>query len=82
MPATPPDFTPRFFARSVDITLRGLRHRIHCWGDPAAPPAFLLHGWVDTGMSFQFLADHLARHWRLIAPDWRGFGDSAWDANG
>jgi pimeloyl-ACP methyl ester carboxylesterase len=33
-------------------------------------------------MSFQFLADHLALRWRVIAPDWRGFGDSAWDPNG
>lgn len=33
-------------------------------------------------MSFQFLADHLADRWQVIAPDWRGFGDSAWDANG
>ena len=77
-----PEYTPRFPAEHSDLTLRGLRHRIHAWGDPAAPPLFLLHGWVDTGMSFQFLAEHLASRWRVIAPDWRGFGDSAWDANG
>jgi pimeloyl-ACP methyl ester carboxylesterase len=77
-----PAYTPRFHAQHSDLTLRGLRHRIHAWGDPGAPPLFLLHGWVDTGMSFQFLADHLADRWRLIAPDWRGFGDSAWDPNG
>ncbi len=80
-----PDFTsytPRHPARHSDLTLRGLRHRIHSWGDPAAPPLFLLHGWVDTGMSFQFMADYLADRWRVIAPDWRGFGDTAWDPNG
>ncbi len=82
MKTNPPGYTPRFSAQHLDIALRGLRHRIHQWGDPNFPPIFLLHGWVDTGMSFQFLADHLAQRWQVIAPDWRGFGDSAWDPNG
>jgi pimeloyl-ACP methyl ester carboxylesterase len=82
MPGTPETYTPRFKVRDLDIPLRSLRHRIHCWGDPAAPPVFLLHGWVDTGMSFQFLADELAGDWHLIAPDWRGFGDTQWDPGG
>lgn len=72
----PRTYTPRFAARDQDITLRGLRHRVHYWGDPAAPVVVLLHGWVDTGMSFQFLADELAPQWYLVAPDWRGFGDT------
>lgn len=73
---------PRFPAQHHDLTVRGLRHRIHRWGNPALPPVLLLHGWMDSGMSFQFLADHLADRWHLIAPDWRGFGDTAWDPNG
>ncbi|MBM4226741.1 MAG: alpha/beta fold hydrolase [Gammaproteobacteria bacterium] len=36
----------------------------------------LLHGWGDTGASFQFIAPFLAPHFHLIAPDLRGFGQS------
>ncbi|MBI1731261.1 MAG: alpha/beta fold hydrolase [Gammaproteobacteria bacterium] len=75
-------YTPRVIATHTDLVLRGLRHRIHCWGEASATPVFLLHGWMDTGMSFQFLADALAANWYLVAPDWRGFGDTQWDPNG
>ena len=82
MQADTADYIPRFPPQHSDLLIRGLRHRIHAWGNPDARPLILLHGWVDTGMSFQFLADHLAQDWRVIAPDCRGFGDSAWDPNG
>lgn len=71
-----PAYTPRAVVRDEDVVLNGLRHRLHHWGDPAGTPVVLLHGWVDTGMSYQFLADELASRWHLVAPDWRGFGDS------
>ncbi|MEX2353370.1 MAG: alpha/beta hydrolase, partial [Gammaproteobacteria bacterium] len=45
-------------------------------------PVILLHGWADMGMSFQFLADEMPDKWYLIAPDWRGFGDSDWQPGG
>jgi pimeloyl-ACP methyl ester carboxylesterase len=34
----------------------------------------MLHGWMDVSASFQFVADALGRQWRVVAPDWRGFG--------
>lgn len=34
----------------------------------------MLHGWMDVSASFQFLVDALQGNWRVIAPDWRGFG--------
>jgi pimeloyl-ACP methyl ester carboxylesterase len=34
----------------------------------------MLHGWMDTGASFQFVIDALKKERRVIAPDWRGFG--------
>jgi pimeloyl-ACP methyl ester carboxylesterase len=71
-----PAYEPRAIARHEDLRVRGLRHRVHAWGEPSAPPVLMLHGWADTGMSFQFLADELCGSWRIIAPDWRGFGDS------
>lgn len=64
--------------RTESLDLRGLRHQVWHWGPEAAPKLFLLHGWMDTGASFQFLADALGERWHLIAPDWRGFGRSEW----
>jgi pimeloyl-ACP methyl ester carboxylesterase len=43
---------------------------------------FLLHGWMDVSASFQFLVDCLRQDWHIIAPDWRGFGLSAWAREG
>lgn len=43
---------------------------------------FLLHGWQDTGDTFQFMVDALRGDWALVAPDWRGFGRSAWPQEG
>jgi pimeloyl-ACP methyl ester carboxylesterase len=42
----------------------------------------LLHGWMDTGETWQFLVDHLPRSWSCVAPDWRGFGGTEWPADG
>jgi pimeloyl-ACP methyl ester carboxylesterase len=39
----------------------------------------LLHGWCDVSASFQFVVDELERDWRVLAPDWRGFGLSEWN---
>jgi pimeloyl-ACP methyl ester carboxylesterase len=61
------------------IPVRGLKYHIRVWGNPAAPKLFLLHGWMDVSASFQFLVDALKREWRVIAPDWRGFGLSEWN---
>ncbi|HKU69560.1 MAG TPA: alpha/beta hydrolase [Burkholderiales bacterium] len=65
-------------SRSVFHAIRGLRYHVREWGDPSAPRLFLLHGWMDVAASFQFLVDAFAREWHCIAPDWRGFGLSAW----
>ena len=35
---------------------------------------------MDVSASFQFLVDAFRREWRVIAPDWRGFGLTAWNA--
>jgi pimeloyl-ACP methyl ester carboxylesterase len=55
------------------------------WGpEPSSsdPPIFLLHGWQDTGDTFQFMVDAFRQDWPLVAPDWRGFGRSAWSQDG
>jgi pimeloyl-ACP methyl ester carboxylesterase len=37
---------------------------------------------MDVSASFQFLVDCLKRDWYVIAPDWRGFGLTAWAPGG
>ncbi|MBI2294907.1 MAG: alpha/beta hydrolase [Betaproteobacteria bacterium] len=69
-------------SRSEFHQIRGLRYHVRTWGDPRAPGLFLLHGWMDVSASFQFLVDALAGEWRVIAPDWRGFGLTSWAPEG
>jgi pimeloyl-ACP methyl ester carboxylesterase len=38
----------------------------------------LLHGWMDVSASFQFMVDAFQREWDIYAPDWRGYGLTAW----
>jgi len=63
-------------------TVNGLRYHVRTWGEAGRPQLFLLHGWMDVSASFQFLVDCFERDWRVVAPDWRGFGSSAWATAG
>jgi len=63
---------------SVFLDIRGLRYHCRIWGRAGRPRLFLLHGWMDVSASFQFLVDALRADWQIIAPDWRGYGLSAW----
>lgn len=38
----------------------------------------VLHGWMDVSASFQFFVDALAAEWHVVAPDWRGYGETDW----
>jgi pimeloyl-ACP methyl ester carboxylesterase len=67
-------------SRFVDV--RGVSYHVREWGDPRARKLVLLHGWMDVSASFQFLVDALAGDWHVLAPDWRGFGLSAWQSDG
>jgi pimeloyl-ACP methyl ester carboxylesterase len=67
------------------LHVRGLDLSLRRWGtppSPLAPPIFLLHGWLDTGDSFQFIVDAFAHDWPFVALDWRGFGRSQWSQDG
>ena len=65
--------------RSEFISVRERRYHVRTWGDDQAPTLFFLHGWGDVGASFQFTVEALQDNWRIIAPDWRGFGLSQWN---
>ena len=69
-------------SQSQFLNLRGLRYHVRTWGDAAAPKLFMLHGWMDVSASFQFLVDELRRDWRVLAPDWRGYGLTEWPQDG
>lgn len=60
------------------ITVRGLRYAVRHWGADDAPAVFFLHGWMDSSPTFQFLVESLRADWHVIAPDWRGYGNSEW----
>jgi len=65
--------------------IRGLDIHLTYWGPAPTtlqPPVFLLHGWQDTGDTFQFVVDAFEEDWPLVALDWRGFGRSAWSQDG
>jgi pimeloyl-ACP methyl ester carboxylesterase len=77
-----PIYQPRRNPRHETRVIRGLRYHLTCWGAPEAPPVVLLHGWMDTGGTFQFLVDQMSERWSFVAPDWCGFGRSEWEAGG
>jgi pimeloyl-ACP methyl ester carboxylesterase len=65
-------------ARTYDFDSDGCQLRLHEWGDPSAPALVLCHGMWDHAHGFDLLAPLLAEHYRVIAIDSRGHGDSGW----
>lgn len=46
-------------------------------GNPEGPPLLLLHGFPQTHVMWQRVAQRLKSRYRLVLPDLRGYGDSA-----
>ncbi len=67
---------------SRNIVLNGLRFHFLEWGDPAAPPALLLHGGHQSSHSWDFVALALSERYHVLALDQRGHGDSEWPRDG
>src|SRR5690349_21173648 len=65
-------------SESLFVDVRGLRYHVRAWGEEGAPVLFMLHGWMDVSASFQFVVDALRGDWRVLAPDWRGYGLTDW----
>ena len=74
-------------SRSEFVPIRGLQYHVRIWQDPtpapaasALPPLVLVHGWMDVAASYQFMVDALSHAFAagrtIIAPDWRGFGQT------
>jgi pimeloyl-ACP methyl ester carboxylesterase len=67
-------YQPVHPSSSTFVDLRGLRHHVRMWGDPADRPLVLLHGSRDMSASWQFVVDQFRKSYFVIAPDWRGHG--------
>ncbi|NIC40121.1 alpha/beta fold hydrolase [Aquabacterium sp. A08] len=65
-------------AHSQRVTLRSQRYHLRQWGTPTPDraPLLLVHGWMDVSASWQFVVDALAQDRWVLAPDWRGFGQT------
>lgn len=67
-------------SRSEYVTIDGLRIHARRWGREGAPRLILLHGWMDSSVTFQFVVDAFKQEWDIVAPDWRGYGLSEWQS--
>lgn len=61
---------------------RGLTFHVYRWPGSDPDPLVLLHGWGDTGETYQFLVDCFATDRSCVAIDMRGFGRTQWPADG
>lgn len=59
------------------ITTAGAEIFLRTGGNPAAPALLLLHGFPQTHVMWQRVAQHLRRDFFLVMPDLRGYGDSS-----
>jgi len=69
-------------AQAETRMVRGLRFQLYRWPGSVPQPAILVHGWGDTGETWQFVVDHLSQRRTLLAFDARGFGGTQWPEDG
>jgi pimeloyl-ACP methyl ester carboxylesterase len=65
-------------SRSAFIPIRNLTYHVRLWGEPGPGkvPLVMVHGWMDVAASYQFVVDAFAEDHYVIAPDWRGYGET------
>ncbi len=73
-------YRARLEGRSARHRLRGIDYHVTEWGNADSPLLVFLHGWGDAGSTFQFVVDEFKDDWFVIAPDWRGFGETRLEA--
>lgn len=64
--------------KSEFVPIRNLRYHVQVWGEPGVGkvPLVMVHGWMDVAASYQFVVDAFAQDHYIIAPDWRGYGQT------
>lgn len=65
------------FVETPEVRLRYLQ-----WGDPSGMPLLLLHGIGQTAHTWAYFATAMRHHYRVVAVDQRGHGDSTWARDG
>ena len=60
-----------------DFDVNGLRLHARTGGTPGAPPLLLVHGFPQSHVLWQRVAQSLAAHFQLVLPDLRGYGRSS-----
>lgn len=58
------------------VEVDGVRMRYYRWGNPAAPPVLMTHGFLSHARCFAFVAPYLAEDYHVVAYDLSGMGDS------
>ena len=80
--AHPCSFSRLVHPRSHRIAANGVTLRVLEWpadgaASASAPAMVIVHGWMDSGATFDLVAPRLAAAgFRVLAPDMRGFGES------
>src|SRR5207249_4376580 len=64
------------------VTLGGLRFHYREWGEAGAPPLVLLHGYTSHARSWDTFAGAMCEHYRVLALDQRGHGETEWATDG
>ena len=66
-------------SHSEFVPIRNLQYHVRVWGEPAPnkTPLVIVHGWMDVAASYQFVVDALSHEHYVIAPDWRGYGQTS-----
>jgi pimeloyl-ACP methyl ester carboxylesterase len=63
------------------VTNEGRRVHYLDWGTPGRPAFIMLHGLTRSGHTYDHIAPHFTRDYRVIAMDLRGHGESDWHPN-
>jgi haloacetate dehalogenase len=61
---------------TADVTVGDVRLHLRTGGRADAPPLLLVHGFPQSHVLWQRVAQQLAPHFRLVLPDLRGYGRS------
>src|SRR6478672_10251105 len=68
--------------RSGYTSVEGVRLHHLAWGPPDGPPLVLLHGLRAHSYIWSRPAPYLTPPYHLLAPDFRGHGESDWSDDG
>ena len=62
------------------LDVSGLRYHLDVWDGGGTTTVLLLHGFLDLGRTWTSMVEALPEgcDWHLVAPDWRGHGQTDW----